>query len=73
MQGEGYASEALRALLLFARARGVTCVEGDTTNDNVASQHVMTAVGMRLVAEDGRLKYYKIAWTDATAIAGPRS
>jgi RimJ/RimL family protein N-acetyltransferase len=72
-QGKGYASEALRELLLFARARGITCVEGDTDHDNIASQHVMAAVGMRLVAEDGRLKYYKIAWTNATAITDPRS
>jgi RimJ/RimL family protein N-acetyltransferase len=51
-QGKGYASEALRALLAFACAHGITSVEGDTDHDNVASQHVMTAVGMRLVAED---------------------
>ncbi len=49
-QGQGYASEALRALLAFARGHGISCVEGDTTHENVASQHVMTAVGMRLVA-----------------------
>src|SRR3977135_3183964 len=55
-RGKGYASEALRGLLLFARAHGIACVEGDTTHDNTASQHVMTAVGMRLVAEDERLK-----------------
>lgn len=61
-QGKGYASEALRALLAFARAHGVTSVEGDTDHDNTASQHVMAAVGMRLVAEDERLKYYKITW-----------
>jgi RimJ/RimL family protein N-acetyltransferase len=73
VQGRGYASEALRALLAFARARGVSCVEGDTTHDNVTSQHVMTAVGMRLVAEDGRLKHYKIAWTGATSVTDPRS
>lgn len=63
-QGKGYASEALRALLAFARARGITCVRGDTDHDNIASQHVMTAVAMRLVAEDERLKYYEITWPD---------
>lgn len=61
-QGKGYASEALRALLELARARGITCVQGDTDHDNAASQHVMTAVGMRLFAEDERLKHYKITW-----------
>ncbi|MFI1432103.1 GNAT family N-acetyltransferase [Streptomyces lydicus] len=71
-QGKGYASEALRALLAFARAHGVTSVGGDTDHDNTASQHVMAAVGMRLVAEDERLKYYKITWNGTTEIAEPK-
>ncbi|WP_413752090.1 GNAT family N-acetyltransferase [Streptomyces sp. R-74717] len=61
-QGMGYASEALRALLLFARDQGVSSVHGDTDLDNLASQHVMTAVGMHLVKEDALLKYYRIDW-----------
>ncbi|WP_327371664.1 GNAT family N-acetyltransferase [Streptomyces sp. NBC_01217] len=61
-QGMGYASEALRALLLFAREQGVSCVHGDTDLDNLASQRVMTAVGMRLVREDTLLKHYRIDW-----------
>ncbi|MFF2327433.1 MULTISPECIES: GNAT family N-acetyltransferase [unclassified Streptomyces] len=61
-QGMGYASEALRALLLFARDQGVRCVHGDTDLDNLASQRVMTAVGMRLVKVDARLKHYRIDW-----------
>ncbi len=72
-QGQGYASEALRAILACARAHGITCVRGDTDRDNIASQHVMTATGMRLVAEDERLKYYEITWTDAAVIGGPNS
>ncbi|MFE5872271.1 GNAT family N-acetyltransferase [Streptomyces roseifaciens] len=71
-QGKGYASEALRALLAFARAHGITCVQGDTDHDNIGSQRVMTAVGMHLVAEDERLKYYEITWADATALTTPR-
>jgi RimJ/RimL family protein N-acetyltransferase len=73
VQGKGYASEALRTLLAFARARGITSVQGDTDHDNIASQHVMTAVGMQLVAEDERLKYYEITWTDTRAITDPSS
>ncbi|MFF0065778.1 GNAT family N-acetyltransferase [Streptomyces sp. NPDC005279] len=69
--GKGYASEALRTLLAFARAGGITCVQGDTDHDNIASQHVMSAVGMQLVTEDERLKHYKIIWTDATATTDP--
>lgn len=72
-QGKGYASEALRALLAFARARGIRCVQGDTDQDNVASQHVMTAAGMRLFAEDERLKYYRTTWSDGAKAADPSS
>lgn len=63
-QGNGYASEALRGLIEFARSHGVTCVEGDTTHENTASQHVMAAVGMLLIAEDEQLKYYRITLDD---------
>ncbi|MEU8686215.1 GNAT family protein [Streptomyces sp. NPDC048611] len=71
--GKGYASEALRALLTFARAHGITCVKGDTDHDNIASQHVMTAVGMQLVAEDERLRYYEITWPGRAATSEARS
>ncbi|MET7301308.1 GNAT family N-acetyltransferase [Embleya sp. NPDC005575] len=64
-QGHGYATEALRELLRFAREAGVTRVQGDTAHDNVASQHVMTAVGMRLTKEDGDLKHYATDWPEA--------
>ncbi|MFI9605085.1 GNAT family N-acetyltransferase [Streptomyces sp. NPDC052043] len=72
-RGKGYASEALRGLLLFARARGVTCVKGDADHDNIASQHVMTAAGMRPAGQDERVRYFKIAWTDTTANTDPHS
>jgi RimJ/RimL family protein N-acetyltransferase len=63
-QGKGYASEALRELLRFARSRGITRVNGDADQDNVASHHVMSAAGMRLVSEDEDLKYYRITWPE---------
>lgn len=72
-RGHGYAGEALRALLVFARAHGISRVHGDTARENVASQRVMAAVGMRLVAEDERLKYYTIDWTETPETAVPRS
>ncbi len=65
-RGRGYASEALRRLLLVARARGVTCVKGDADHDNAASQHVMLAAGMRPAGEDERVRYFEIAWSGAT-------
>ncbi|MFF4102802.1 GNAT family N-acetyltransferase [Streptomyces sp. NPDC001903] len=72
-RGKGYASEALRGLLLFARARGVSRVKGDADHDNIASQHVMTAAGMRPTGEDERVRYFEITWTDTTAITDPPS
>jgi RimJ/RimL family protein N-acetyltransferase len=68
-QGQGYASEALRALLRFAEDKGISCVNGDTARTNTASQYVMTAVGMRLVAEDEQLRYYRITWPEAPPAA----
>ncbi|WP_345668380.1 GNAT family N-acetyltransferase [Streptomyces similanensis] len=66
-RGKGYASEALRALLLFARSRGVTRVQGDADHDNIASQHVMTAAGMRPAGQDERVRYFEITWPGTTA------
>ncbi|MEU1346899.1 GNAT family N-acetyltransferase [Streptomyces sp. NPDC005775] len=66
-RGQGYASEALRGLLRFTRDRGIACVHGDTDLDNIASQHVMTAAGMRLVQEDASLKHYRIDWDGPAA------
>ncbi|WLQ37734.1 GNAT family N-acetyltransferase [Streptomyces castrisilvae] len=63
-RGKGYASEALRALLRFARDQGVAQVLGDADADNIASQRVMAAAGMRLVAEDASVKYYLVDWGD---------
>jgi RimJ/RimL family protein N-acetyltransferase len=71
-RGQGYASEALRGLLLFARAHDVTCVKGDADHDNIASQHVMMAVGMRPAGQDERVRYFEIAWTNTTAITDLR-
>jgi RimJ/RimL family protein N-acetyltransferase len=67
MRGQGYAAEALRGLLLFAHARGVACVTGNTTHDNTASQQVMTAVGMQLVWEDDTLRRYETRLTGPAA------
>ncbi|MBO2455830.1 GNAT family N-acetyltransferase [Actinomadura barringtoniae] len=64
-RGKGYAAEALRGLLQFARERGIASVLGDTDRDNVASQHVMAAAGMHLVSEDDKLMYYAARWQNA--------
>lgn len=61
-RGHGYASEALRGLLHFARTHGVTRVKGDADLDNPASHHVMTAAGMQPTAEDTRTRYFELTW-----------
>ncbi|MFE1784160.1 GNAT family N-acetyltransferase [Streptomyces sp. NPDC059506] len=71
VRGRGYASEALRALLHLARELGVSRVRGDADHGNAASQRVMAAAGMRLVAEDERVKYYEISWDGPDRQEGP--
>ncbi|MEV5683127.1 GNAT family N-acetyltransferase [Streptomyces sp. NPDC052164] len=72
-RGRGYASEALRALLEFARVSGIARVKGDADHDNIASRHVMAAAGMRQVGEDERVTYYEVSWDDAGLRAGART
>jgi RimJ/RimL family protein N-acetyltransferase len=58
-RGHGYATEALKALLKWARGQdGITCVLADTTKTNVPSQKVMERAGMERVGEDGELLYF---------------
>ena len=58
-RGHGYATEAVKALLAWARKQdGLTYVLADTTRTNIASQRVMERAGMQLVGEDGELLYY---------------
>ncbi|MEV6570730.1 GNAT family N-acetyltransferase [Streptomyces sp. NPDC051577] len=63
-RGRGYAAEALRALLDHARAHGARGVDGDADRENVASQRVMAAAGMRFLREDDRLRHHAVTWTD---------
>ncbi|MFB7451527.1 GNAT family N-acetyltransferase [Streptomyces sp. NPDC056194] len=58
VRGNGYASEALRAILEVARTAGVTGVKGDADLDNPASHRVMEAAGMACVAEDEQLRHF---------------
>ncbi|MDQ0792403.1 GNAT family N-acetyltransferase [Streptomyces sp. B1I3] len=65
-RGSGFASEALRALLAFARSQGVLAVNGDADLDNIGSHRVMVSAGMQVVAVDHRLKHYRVEWSPAT-------
>ena len=60
-RGQGYGTEALAALLEWARAQsGLTCVLADTTRSNLASQRLLERVGLHRVGEDGELLYYML-------------
>jgi RimJ/RimL family protein N-acetyltransferase len=60
-RGQGYATEALCALLDWARGQsGLTCVLADTTRSNLASQRLLERVGLRRIGEDGELLYYML-------------
>jgi RimJ/RimL family protein N-acetyltransferase len=60
-RGQGYATEAVGALLGWAREQsGLVCVLADTTRSNVASQRLLERVGMRRIGEDGELLYYML-------------
>jgi RimJ/RimL family protein N-acetyltransferase len=58
---QGYATEALTAVLEWAREQsGLTCVLADTTRSNVASQRLLERAGLHRVGEDGELIYYML-------------
>ena len=61
VRDRGVATTALRQLLeVTARLDGVTRVCGRTNDDNVASQKVMTNVGMQLVGRDPDFLHFEL-------------
>ena len=60
-RGQGYATEALSALLDWVRGQsGLTCVLADATRSNLASQRLLERVGLHRIGEDGELLYYML-------------
>ena len=60
-RGQGYATEALSALLDWVRQQsGLTCVLADATRSNLASQRLLERVGLHRIGEDGELLYYML-------------
>jgi ribosomal-protein-alanine N-acetyltransferase len=60
-RGRGFATEALRGLLDWALRRPeIRSVHADTDLVNLASQRVLLAAGMRLVADEGDRKVFEI-------------
>ena len=60
-RGQGYATEALRAVVAWALAQPeVTSVEADTTHANLPSQRVMERAGMRCYDRSEQLRFYRV-------------
>ncbi len=58
-RGDGYAAEAVVALLDLASEYGLSRVIADTTLDNIASQRTLIRAGFRLVGADDELRQYE--------------
>jgi RimJ/RimL family protein N-acetyltransferase len=58
-RGNGYAAEAVVALLAIAADHGVPKVIAETALDNVASQRSLIRAGFGLVGTDGELHHYE--------------
>ena len=58
-RGNGYAAEAVAALLSIAADHGLSRVIADTTPDNIASQRTLIRAGFRLVGTDGEFHHYE--------------
>jgi RimJ/RimL family protein N-acetyltransferase len=57
-RGQGYAAEAVGAVLGVAAEHGLTRVVADTDLDNVASQITLIRAGFALVRTDDQLHYF---------------
>jgi RimJ/RimL family protein N-acetyltransferase len=59
-RGQGYATEALKAIIDWALSQpNVRWVEADTAHGNVPSQRVMERAGMRFIGRNDRLRFYR--------------
>jgi RimJ/RimL family protein N-acetyltransferase len=60
-RGQGYATEALRAVVAWALAQPeVVVVEADTTHANLPSQRVLERAGMRMYDKSEQLRFYRM-------------
>jgi RimJ/RimL family protein N-acetyltransferase len=58
-RGQGYAGEALLALMAIADEHGIAEFRADTTHDNIASQRTLAHAGFEQVAADDELLHYE--------------
>ena len=66
-RGQGYAAEAVIALLTVAADHGLSRVIADTALDNIASQRTLVRAGFRLVSTDAELNHYEVLLDGGTA------
>jgi RimJ/RimL family protein N-acetyltransferase len=59
-RSNGYATEALRAIVDLAAALDVTTIRADIDLDNVASQRVLEKAGFQAIREGREAKYFEI-------------
>lgn len=59
-RGSGYAAEAVRVLLAFAREQGLSRVVADTERDNVASQRTLERAGLTRTGIQGEQYLYEV-------------
>lgn len=62
-RGNGYATEALRAVVEWARGRSdIRGLRADTDLVNPSSHHVLRAAGLDVVQDDGDRQLYELRW-----------
>ena len=70
-RGDGFAAEAVIALLSVAADHGIVKVIADTTLDNIASQRTLMRAGVGLVSTDAELHYYEVLLDTSEGRRGP--
>ena len=59
-RGKGYAKEACRQMLSFAKEKGLTGLTASCREENAASARVIEAVGGRLIAARDGVRIYEV-------------
>jgi RimJ/RimL family protein N-acetyltransferase len=59
-RGDGFAAEAVTALLTVAAENGLSKVIADTALDNIPSERTLIKAGFRLVNTDSELHHYEV-------------
>ena len=66
-RGQGYAAEAITALLSVAADHGILSVIADTTLDNIASHRTLNRAGFHRADTDAELHHYEMLPNQGTA------